>query len=141
MKKIVLLLSLVASFAANAGYLYWQVESSAAEPWGANYAVLNQVGSGAVSSAAVGTVTSFEIAGKSGSFYVELFNYTDGVANSVAVGSTMSYSELAAMGAISDTLLEIPTAWTGGPYSVPEPTSAVLMLLGLAGLALKRRKA
>ena len=141
MKKIVLLLALVASFAANAGYLYWQVENSAAEPWGANYAVLNQVGSGAVSAAAVGAVTPFEISGESGSFYVELFNYTDGVASSVAVGSTMSYSALAALGAISDTLLEIPTAWTGGTYSVPEPTSAVLMLLGLAGLALKRRKA
>lgn len=141
MKKIVFLFALVASFAANASYLYWQVESTAAEPYGANYAVLHNVDNGAlISSAEVGAVTPVDVTGISGSFYIELFNFVDGTATSVATSETRSYSELLALGAISDTLLSIPTAWTGGTYSVPEPTSGVLMLLGLAGLALKRRK-
>jgi len=32
-------------------------------------------------------------------------------------------------------------AWTKGPDPTPEPTSAMLMLLGVAGLALKRKRA
>ena len=33
------------------------------------------------------------------------------------------------------------TAWIAVPADIPEPTSGVLMLLGMAGLALRRRRA
>ena len=35
----------------------------------------------------------------------------------------------------------VPTKWTITAESVPEPTSAMLLLLGVAGLALKRKRA
>jgi len=32
-------------------------------------------------------------------------------------------------------------SWTGGPSNTPEPTSGLLLLIGMAGLALKRKRA
>ena len=34
-----------------------------------------------------------------------------------------------------------PTAWSTGPTPVPEPTSGLMLILGMAGLALKRKRA
>lgn len=144
MKKLLLI-----AFAAfccatsQAAYLYWQVETDVASEWGANYAVLHDVKSSSIiGSSAVGTVTATDLTGYLGDFYIELFNYEQGgTAESVAVSGSMSYTQLAELGAITTTLVSIPTAWTGGSYAAPEPTSALLMLIGMAGLALKRRKA
>ena len=44
---------------------------------------------------------------------------------------------------MGETLIDaVPTSWTvSGVESVPEPTSGLLLLLGVAGLALKRKRA
>lgn len=79
------------------------------------------------------------------SFYIELIGYDNAVYGSSqgVIGTTDSdtytYAALADKGFISTTLTVIPVAWTGA-VAAPEPTSALLLLLGLAGLALKRQK-
>ena len=75
--------------------------------------------------------------GQNWTFFIELWNDNGIFAHSEAV----SYSE-GILASLSD--MRVPaTAWTAGnfvPASVPEPNSALLMLLGLAGPALRRRK-
>ena len=90
------------------------------------------------------------------SFYIELINYSVWDANkdasSIASGafvaqsdgeSVMTYSNLVDSKYIGADLSPVSMAvWHGGSYTtVPEPTSAMLVLFGLAGLALKRRTA
>lgn len=83
------------------------------------------------------------------SFYVEVIGYDEAafgaadIAGKIGETAPTTYADLYSKGYIltSGTALTIPNAWTGGPVAAPEPTSAMLMLLGMAGLALKRRKA
>ena len=75
-----------------------------------------------------------------------LFTYTDGdskewyIANKGSgtvddLGSALSFSNLASASSTYATV----GGWTAA--SVPEPTSGLLLLLGMAGLALKRKRA
>lgn len=166
MKKI---LSLVAFLAicgsAEASYLYWQVNSSdyqnITEPDAVNAAILwakkgdnsEQIDTGMLSGSTITPakspldVTSFATGGYS--FYVELVNWNASTKTyaSLGLGDTMTYSDLQEKDFILNEALPVSQAkvWTGlaqgGSYVAPEPTSGLLMLFGLAGLALKRRKA
>lgn len=72
-------------------------------------------------------------------YYIELINADSA---HVAYGEALSYSDLAAKGYVTSELPKIPTVWHGGTFNaVPEPTGALLMVFGLAFLALKRRTA
>ena len=94
--------------------------------------------------------------GTSYAFYIELINYAETYRTSNTstpaynaentpfkgqseVGQT--YASLNANGFVGTDLSPINmSVWNGGSYSpVPEPTSAMLVLFGLAGLALRRR--
>ena len=72
------------------------------------------------------------------SFIVELYN-DDGkfLAQSFNDGSYGTVSGMIYNGGIS-----IPPAmpWKAGSFDIPEPSSGLLMLLGMAGLALRRKK-
>ena len=76
------------------------------------------------------------------SFYVELFN---AAGKSVAKSDAVAYSDLGS--ALSHGFNADFTGVNGGAfggsasYSVPEPTSGLLMLIGMGALALRRRKA
>ena len=76
------------------------------------------------------------------SFYIELFN---AAGKSVAKSDAVAYSALADV--ISSGFNADFTGINGGAfggsasYSVPEPTSGLLMLIGMGALALRRRKA
>lgn len=79
--------------------------------------------------------------GAAGYFYIELVNYdsASGTAKSIATSEHATYSSLS--GAISSSLMDLPTAWTGGQfYPVPEPTAGLLAMLGLGIAALRRRR-
>lgn len=79
-------------------------------------------------------------------FYVELIGYDSAVYGSstgvigVTTENTYTYAALQNDGYIGTNLISIPAAWTGGTIAAPEPTSAMMILLGLAGLALKRKQ-
>ena len=88
------------------------------------------------------------------SFYIELINYSEWNPQNpsqssiesgafVAQSSAMTYSQLVDSKYVGTDLSPVSMAvWHGGSYTtVPEPTSAMLVLFGLAGLALKRRTA
>ena len=75
-----------------------------------------------------------------------LFTYTDGDSNEwyIANKGTGTVDDLGsqlAFGNLASTSSPFATVsgWTGA--AVPEPTSGLLMLLGMAGLALRRRRA
>ena len=80
------------------------------------------------------------------SFAIELGNWdstTDTWVDTLVQSETKSYDSLAAHRAPWDDKNLEPayvTPWNPTPYAVPEPTSGMLVLIGLAALALRRRK-
>ena len=70
-------------------------------------------------------------------FYVELLNENFDVVATSSEG--VGFSDL--KGHIKSTQLDQPTAWAVSSFTanVPEPTSGLLMLFGLAGLGLRRK--
>lgn len=161
MKKIVLFV-IVAAFAviAQATELWWfvaenvQVDGAAAPTW--NTATVyasnsgNNFGGASIGSwskedldfgGGVGFTELDSVYASSGySFYIELLNSTERIATSSAV----SYDDLLQQGAIASSMQSTPSVYQFSNFStqvVPEPTSGLLMLIGLAGLALKRKRA
>ena len=78
------------------------------------------------------------------SFAVELGNYSDGVwVKTLASSEPVSYDYLSSQGHLgswSDIASDLTEIWHPSSYSVPEPSSGLLMLIGGALLALRRRK-
>ena len=77
------------------------------------------------------------------SYYIELLNDSTVVGRSA---NTLSYSAAAAyiQSAIGGTSQMSAQQWSPSAFTtaaIPEPTSGLLLLLGLAGLALKRKRA
>lgn len=77
-------------------------------------------------------------------YYIEISGYGGSYNNEntvLAVSGDLTYAQLS--GHVTTDLKEmatIATAWTGGTYAAPEPTSGLLLLVGASLLALKRRK-
>lgn len=161
-KLLIALVAMGLAGFAQASYLYWQVSGDAVTEFasgeGAYGVQVTYNGTAldikATDGSSVGLVVDTATAQNPGyliniadlssgsSFYIELVKYVDDAWSTVGVSSELAYADVGKytvdLNAIAPVL---PQAWTGGAYAAPEPTSAVLMLLGLAGLALKRRKA
>ena len=163
MKKVVCLAcAAVLGLVASADTLYWQVDTSADNAYAP---IKNQTFSYAKLYATDGTTTTelasvaAEADGKTMkptltdlgdygsntySFYVELLNYADGVSTSVYTQPYAStYNELVSAGYVSTQAMATPEGFALGGFNgatVPEPTSGVLLLIGGAMLALRRRR-
>ena len=69
-------------------------------------------------------------------FVIELWNDSF-----VAQSETLSYSDAVANYYIATgNSLHLPTAWAATTFAIPEPNSAMLLLLGCAALGLRRRR-
>lgn len=144
------LLSLVAfvslCVSAQASYLYWQVDLSNYESITAagqvNAYGLYAIGSDSQKTLISNSFGSLDVAdfAENFSFIVELYNSESQA--QLGQGTETTYADLASQGYITDELLPVAQAkvWHGGTYTVPEPTSGFLMMVGLALLGLKRRK-
>ena len=78
------------------------------------------------------------------SYYVELFAWEDVLKQDVVVGVSEweTYESLVSNGHVIPTGMSIPSTvhvWMPAT-TVPEPTSALLLVFGMAGLLLRRRK-
>ena len=163
MKKLVCLAcAAVLGLVASADTLYWQVDTSADNAYAP---IKNQTFSYAKLYATDGTTTTelasvaAEADGKTMkpaltdlgdygsntySFYVELLNYANGESTSVYTQPYAStYNELVSAGYVSTQAMATPQGFASGGFNgaaVPEPTSGVLLLIGGAMLALRRRR-
>ncbi|MBR4354845.1 MAG: PEP-CTERM sorting domain-containing protein [Kiritimatiellae bacterium] len=77
-------------------------------------------------------------------YYVEIL--ASDTSSVIGVGTTgLTYADAKTQGRLVTSLSDIGAspleAWTGGAYAAPEPTSGLLLLVGGALLALRRRRA
>lgn len=120
-----------------ASYAYtWDAEEQA----GSYVAVSSPVASAAAAGGLYADISDYN---EGYSYYIEVtgYNSANGQADWINRSETLAYAN--ASGHITTTLSSmatIPTAWTGGSFSAPEPTGAMLLLVGGALLALKRKR-
>lgn len=153
MKKLLLALAIVGAMAltSNAGYLMW-LTNSAYTTGDFTYSVYGDTGSGFNYLASVNagqannSTITFDVGNTAAqSYYVEIWNYSNSGWDVWQRSDSVSYADLAEAGAIifptDMTSVDMLVPFTGASYSgVPEPTSAMMILLGLAGIALKRKR-
>lgn len=136
---------------AKADALYWQVDNSSADAsykGDYSYAALYDSTTGAMldgyyeseGGKVAPALSDLGDGSSTHSFYIELYNASF---DSVYKTESISYTDLAASGYISTGGVSVPTYTATSGFngaSVPEPTSGVLLLIGGAMLALRRRR-
>ena len=158
-KIAVLILAAFALTSAKASVLYWQVEPGTTSD-SFQYALLKAtngtdpavtVAGAAAQGEAPNQYVSLQNTelgqyGNDGySFFVEMANYANNQFQTVATGATYTYNELVSSGYVAAGPIDSFTAAAnasnfnmGSP--IPEPSSGLLLLMGGAMLALRRRR-
>ena len=88
-------------------------------------------------------VSAFASGSPEYAFVIELGNLDGSAWSTLAVSETVTYADLAANSHIDNVSGYNPnpiTPWEAQSYVVPEPTSGMLVLVGAALLALRRRR-
>ena len=166
MKKVLLVLSVfwVASAIAEESWLYWMVGDTGSYSYDTvkvrdvsgnlgegGYLTLYYDSSSPVSGRTyvndtTGDITAMSYGAglyallasdpSSSSFVIELWNDSSFVAQS----SELSMSSGLADYIVHNNSITLPKAWVGASFAIPEPNSAMLLLLGCAALGLRRRR-
>ena len=161
-KVVAVALASLVAVTAKADALYWQVDEGSTDQE-FQYAILKVTGGGLsdplqlAGAAAEGTapnqyvsvqntdISSYASSGYS--FFVELANYNNGSWEVVTSGTPVSYDNLVSGGYVAATFQQGLAISQSGGYNlgagaaaVPEPTSGLLLLIGGAMLALRRRR-
>ena len=147
-KSFVLAAAMMFASAASAGTLYWQVQDDTPDQ-GAILWAQKSGGEAEVLDGAYDTPTGIvqtDITNYSDGtylFYVELINYNTGATNST--GYKWGYGDLVSSGYVSMGATDIPTVYANAAAhsnfaAAPEPSSGLLLLIGGAMLALRRRR-
>ena len=163
MKKLMIIATMaMAAFACNAATVNWKVTagnmyaSNGTDKYTGVFALYvtggdlssdllvytkDAVVNGTIANQAFSTVDTLTV----GTAYDFYFVLTDGsltFTSSVLTGKTAAETgaTLVNFGSMQSAT-QNPANWVGGGEPAPEPTSGLLMLLGMAGLALRRRRA
>lgn len=150
MKKLFMMLFAavaVSTAMATDSFLYWMLSGAPESAQEYSYAVLTGTDGSVIEVRAPSDDTGVILAAftetpsikEGGSYYLELFSEGD---ESLWKGYSFSYAELAQMGALSSAGAQGP--FTGSAVDmggVPEPTSGLMLLIGMAMLGLKRKRA
>ena len=158
MKKLIAVFALLSSLAAFSDYLFWNASGYSDSPADGTKAWLVGTGTAAYDSSATKLATASAYDGAFGNvattlsdtpsayYYILIGSMTGDSVTAIAYSSIVAYNELSAY-VYSDSAsfggLPVGSAWKPTSYTaiaIPEPTSALLLLLGVSGLALRRRR-
>ena len=141
----------------SAGELYWQVTSDEGKTFDEAWLVVERKSDGNLtyvegvesdhSTPSSTALTQTDISAYESDaylFYVEMSNYNNGDYETVATGRKYGYGDLVSSGYVAASPLDVSkvTAAASGVNfaNVPEPSSGLLLLIGGAMLALRRRR-
>lgn len=157
-KTLVAGMLLLAGASASAGTLYWQVTADTGKTFDEAWIVAESKSDGNLTyiegvdsdgqTPSSTALTQTDISAYEGDgylFYVEMCNYNNGNYDTVATGYKYSYDELVSSGYVAASPLEVNdaiAAASGANFGspIPEPSSGLLLLIGGAMLALRRRR-
>lgn len=157
LKSIATIALLMAVSSASAGTLYWQVTADTGKQFDEAWLVAtdgstteyldNRDSDGRNPSSTPLTQTSLDgYEGDAWSFYIEMCNYNsdDDSYSTVAKSQSYSYQDLVSAGYVATDFANansVMTAAAGANMgAIPEPSSGLLLLMGGAMLALRRRR-
>ena len=149
---------LLAGASASAGTLYWQVTSDTGATFDEAWLVAENKSTGELNylegidsdggNPSSTPLMQTDLEGYETDaylFYVEMSNYNNGAYETVATGYKYGYQDLVSSGYVAGGAIDVNTVISNASAAnfgspIPEPSSGLLLLIGGAMLALRRRR-